>query len=193
MTSMKTIHVLFDSQHGQTMRIAQRIAQPLIAKGATVRVTPLQDYEQLRDLWSADCVILGGSIHDGYHSGPLMAFVERHRRKLEDTPVGFFSVSLSAGGTEGDREEAMGYMERFFEELDWRPAVRSIFAGALRYRQYSWVTRFMMKWIAKKRGIATDTKKNHEYTDWQAVERFVESCWGLACDASPVAEIEPGI
>jgi len=182
---MQTIHVLFDSQHGQTMRIAQQIARTLKEHGALVHLSAVADDDLPADLWSADCLVLGGSIHDGYHSGALMAFVERYRRNLDSIPVAFFSVSLCAGGTASDREEAKGYMERFVQELDWQPTVRTIFAGALRYRHYSWVTRCMMKWIAKKRGIDTDTKRNHEYTNWQTVERFAAACWRLANGLDP--------
>lgn len=33
----------------------------------------------------------------------------------------------------------------------------------------------IMKVIAKRRGGETDTSRDHEYTDWEALARFVES------------------
>jgi menaquinone-dependent protoporphyrinogen oxidase len=45
--------------------------------------------------------------------------------------------------------------------------------AARRYREYNFLKRRMMKKIAKQGGKDTDTSRNHEYTDWNAVNQFV--------------------
>jgi len=47
-------------------------------------------------------------------------------------------------------------------------------AGALKYTQYDFFTRLLMKRIAKKEGRTTDTSRDYEYTDWNAVRQFVK-------------------
>ena len=47
-------------------------------------------------------------------------------------------------------------------------------AGALTYPKYNPFVRFLMKRIARAEGGSTDTTRDHEFTDFAAVERFVE-------------------
>jgi menaquinone-dependent protoporphyrinogen oxidase len=47
-------------------------------------------------------------------------------------------------------------------------------AGALLYTKYNFIVRFVMKQIVKKKSGSTDTSRDHEYTDWAALDRFVE-------------------
>jgi menaquinone-dependent protoporphyrinogen oxidase len=51
-----------------------------------------------------------------------------------------------------------------------------LFGGALLYRQYGLLKRYMMKRIVRDKpgGLSTDTSRDHEYTDWDDVNRFAE-------------------
>lgn len=64
-------------------------------------------------------------------------------------------------------------MNEFLEDTGWQPVSTSIVAGALLYRKYGFFQRWLMKMIVKSSGGATDTSRNHEYTYWAAVDRFV--------------------
>jgi menaquinone-dependent protoporphyrinogen oxidase len=46
--------------------------------------------------------------------------------------------------------------------------------GALRYTQYGFLKRFLMKQISRRHNGPTDTSRDYEFTDWQRVDRFVE-------------------
>ena len=63
----------------------------------------------------------------------------------------------------------------FFQETQWHPDVVEPVAGALAYRKYNFLVRWMMKRIAKKAGGSTDTSRNHNYTNWAALDRFAGS------------------
>jgi menaquinone-dependent protoporphyrinogen oxidase len=41
------------------------------------------------------------------------------------------------------------------------------------YSKYNWFIRFVMKRIARRAGASTDTSRDHEFTDWVALDRFV--------------------
>jgi menaquinone-dependent protoporphyrinogen oxidase len=50
-----------------------------------------------------------------------------------------------------------------------------VFAGALSYSQYKPLKRLVVRALAAVAGHDTDTSRDYEYTDWQAVERFSAS------------------
>ncbi len=47
-------------------------------------------------------------------------------------------------------------------------------AGALLYTKYNFLVRFVMRRIAKKGGPETDTSRDYEYTNWAALDKFVD-------------------
>ncbi len=62
--------------------------------------------------------------------------------------------------------------EDFLAIHHWRPNLIDIFGGALTYTQYGWFTKIIMRYISKQAGSSTDTSRDHEYTDWNQVDRF---------------------
>lgn len=71
-----------------------------------------------------------------------------------------------------EREAARAYGTRFLAETHWQPDLVETFAGAVKYTQYNFLTRYVMKLITRREGGSTDTAHDHEYTDWDAVARF---------------------
>jgi menaquinone-dependent protoporphyrinogen oxidase len=63
-------------------------------------------------------------------------------------------------------------VDEFLARTGWKPGESTSFAGALRYRKYNPVIRLLMRLIVGMAGGETDTSRDYEYTDWQAVERF---------------------
>ena len=122
-----------------------------------------------------DGAFVGASIHVGKHSRRFVEFVEHRRMWLDGMPVAFFSVSLSASGTDEEREEAREYVSTLLSETGWRPQSTATIGGGLRYRKYGFIKRLMMRKIAPQGGRDTDTSRDHEYTDWQTVDRFTDS------------------
>jgi menaquinone-dependent protoporphyrinogen oxidase len=72
-----------------------------------------------------------------------------------------------------EHQEARKITSDFPEHIGWKPLMTTQLAGALKYTQYGFFTRLVMKKIAKREGRTTDTSKDHEYTDWDAVREFV--------------------
>jgi len=46
-------------------------------------------------------------------------------------------------------------------------------AGALAYSKYNFLVKLAMKQIARHNGASTDTSRDWEFTDWQAIDGFV--------------------
>jgi menaquinone-dependent protoporphyrinogen oxidase len=102
-------------------------------------------------------------------------FVEHHKDLLASRPNAFFSVSLSAAASDPEGQASvMQIITQWSERTGWRPATIESLAGALKYTQYSWLKRALMKQIAKHEGGDTDTAQDYEYTDFDQVTRFAE-------------------
>ena len=158
-----------------TAKVATRMAEVIRNKG--FQVTTLQ-VEQLPDNFnpaSFDAAIIGGSIHMGSHPKHLQKFVKQNRDWLISVPSAFFTVCMGINSQqEESRQEAAIYGEKFIKNVDWQPVLTATFAGAVKYTQYNFVTRFIMKLISRREGGSTDTTRDHEYTDWDSVARFTE-------------------
>lgn len=176
---MKTA-IFFASRDGQTRRIAERIAADLRAAGVAVDVFDLATAPSvaLSDYASA-CV--ASSVRLGKHERSAVEFATRHRAELERVSAVFVSVSLSEAGAENlkrsepERRHSAADVQRVIEDFvkatGWRPARVFPIAGALAYTRYNVLLRFVMKRIARKSGGPTDTTRDHELTDWAAVDR----------------------
>lgn len=171
---MARILVLHSSIDGQTKRIAQRVGAVLASEGhvATLRSAdaPAVGVEVAR----SDAVILGAAIRYGHYAPCVEGVVRAHRAAIEARPNAFFSVCLTAGGPGARPKAAQRYVDDLMGKTGWRPGAIAIFAGALRYRHYSLLTRAIIRLIMTITGGDTDTSREYEYTDWQAVDRFAE-------------------
>jgi menaquinone-dependent protoporphyrinogen oxidase len=167
------ILILFGTSEGQTEKIANHIAGIIGNKGHEVRV---ECGERLPDDFAVNdfgAVIIGGSIHMGKYQPYVKKFVLGHRDWLNNIPSAFFTVCMGVTSRHAkDRAGAKQYSVDFLQQSGWQPRLTQTFAGAVKYTQYNVITRFIMKMISKREGGSTDTRRDHEYTDWQAVARF---------------------
>jgi menaquinone-dependent protoporphyrinogen oxidase len=168
----KRVLVLFASTHGQTARIADRLAAGLRERSAAVDVHDLGELPSGLSLKAYGGVVLGASVHGGHHQPAAVEFALHHHAALESMPSAFFSVSLAAADSDDEsREAARDYLETFLEDTEWQPALKASFAGALLYSHYGVFERALMRLIAMRHGHG-EVKWDQEYTDWDAVDGF---------------------
>jgi menaquinone-dependent protoporphyrinogen oxidase len=168
---MTRILIAYGTTEGQTARIADHLADVIRSRGLEAAALDLKRSQDI-SFDRYDAVIVGGSIHMGKHQEGVVEFVRKYRTDLERLPSAFFSVSLAASG---DLPNAEAYVENFVQQTGWRPTKVGLFSGALLYRQYGFLKRFMMKRIVRgKPGMSPDTSRDHLYTDWDQVTRFAE-------------------
>jgi len=169
------ILILYATLEGQTAKIAGHIAQALRNKNHKVTFETVKQLPGDFAHDAFDAVILGGSIHMGHYPRYLSRFVKKNREWLDSIPTAFFTVCMAINSQHDEaRQEAIEYSKRFMRETRWQPTVNATFAGAVKYTQYNFITRLIMKRISQKEGGNTDTAHDHEYTDWEAVARFAE-------------------
>jgi menaquinone-dependent protoporphyrinogen oxidase len=172
---MAFVLVLYGTNEGQTEQIAAYIADVIRERGHDVTLLHGARIPTEFSLATYDGVVVGASVHLGRHQRYVREFAVENSEALGAMPSAFFSVSLSAAGEEIQREQARAILKGFLEEVGWQPEVRAIVPGRLAYGQYGPIKRFVMKRIAKRAGGATDTSRDHEYTDWEGVTRFAEA------------------
>jgi menaquinone-dependent protoporphyrinogen oxidase len=170
--------IVYGTTEGQTAKIAQHIGDAGRRLGHDVSVRLAADIGD-EDLGAFDAVIVGGSLHEGRYQRSVRGFVDRHKASLASRPSAFFAVSLAAASQDPDeRAEARRIATEFASRAGWAPKQIASFAGALKYTQYSWLKRTLMKYIAAKEGGDVDTSRDFEYTDWDEVTRFAEGFFG---------------
>jgi menaquinone-dependent protoporphyrinogen oxidase len=183
---MKPVLVLYASTHGHTAKIAGRIAEALEHAGHAVDLRRVDAHDDPSPHEYA-AVVAGGSIHAGRHQRELEEWVRRHAANLSAMPSAFFSVSLSAAD---DTDEARVVTRRYVDDLidatGWTPRRTASFAGALQYLEYDFFTRLLIKIMMRRGGHPTDSSRDHDFTDWDAVWRFGRDVAATIPAPSPV-------
>ena len=170
---MSTLLIVYGSSEGQTRKIAQYVAGVARELGHRAQVEDSAALPAGIDPGWYDGVVIAGSLHAGKHQPALRDFVRAHARALSRLPTALFSVRLSATGS--DLPGARRCAQALLDETGWTPGLLSLTAGALKYSRYGWLTRWMMRRIARRAGGDTDTRRDYEYTVWGRLRSEVES------------------
>jgi len=178
---MNSILVVYGTTEGQTRKIAEFIANAVRSRGVDVETvdSATDAATNVRPVHAA--AIVCGSLHQRHYQSSLLHFVRHHRTRLAAIPTAFVSVSMTAVLNDAhSRAELQQVAKGFYAESGWSPRFTLHVAGALRYTQYDFFKRLVMKLIAKYQGGDTDTLHDHEYTDWDAITRFVQDFMSVA-------------
>lgn len=185
---MAHVLIVYGTTEGHTAKIAEHIGDAVRRLGHEAVVRPAAEIAE-GALDGCDAVIVGASLHEGRYQRAVRDFIERHAAALAAQPSAFFSVSLAAASRDPDeRAEALRLATDFAARAGWAPRSIASFAGALKYTQYSWLKRMVMKQIAGKERGDTDTSRDFEYTDWAAVTRFAEELVNGIAGGAPSRE-----
>lgn len=167
--------VLYATTEGQTARIAERMAATLRDRGHQVEIHSADAVPAGLDWAAFDGILIGAAIHYGHHPAYLRTLVRQHREALSTRPSAFFSVSLSGGGPGAKPAAAKRYLDKFLRQTAWGPEQTASLAGALQFSKYGAFKRMLMIVFVGLAGGDTDTSRDYEYTDWDAVERFADA------------------
>jgi len=181
---MKPILIAYATREGQSRRIAEHLAATTRARGLTAQVMNVATMPDGFSLDSHGAAVLVASVHMHKHEREMVEFVQSKRQILERLPAFFLSVSLAEASVENPetpearRAQTKADIERIIEEFltetGWQPAHIRAVAGALMYTKYDFLTRFFMKQMARLAGGSTDTSSDHEYTNWEALDKVID-------------------
>ncbi len=166
------IAIFYETWNGQTGRVAVRIAEGLRKAGHEAVVKRCRDATPA-DVSAAEAVLVGSAVQMGKHHSKAVAFVKANLEVFKAKPSGFFSVSMTGRLKNAKEKEMMQkILSDFQKDSGWEPARVECVAGAILYTKYWFLVRWVMKRIAKSQGNDTDTSRDHEYTNWEQVDRF---------------------
>ena len=169
------IVVGYVSVEGQTRRIAGEIAAHAENAGHAAVIMNIAEMPEYT-LERPDRIILCSPIHAGRYPSAFVDFVHREAEWLNAVPSAFVSVTLSIISEDaGERAAARHYPQQLLAETGWTPQAIHDAAGALRYTEYDFFKRWMMKRISKAEGGPVDTSTDHEFTDWAKLHEFVDT------------------
>ena len=169
---MACIAFIYMGCEGQTQKISARISDELVRSGYMVSSYYLADIENNFSPESFDAFVLGCSVRYGKHHLLFRQFVERYTEQISSKPSFFFSVNLAARKLNRSQANNNIYIKKYLESISWVPNMVEVFAGALRYSQYNFFNKIMIKMIMKITGGPTDTGIDVEFTDWKCVVDF---------------------
>ncbi len=180
---MARLLILYGTTDGQTAKIARFLAGELHALGAEVEVCDAaNENPDPRDYVG---VVVAASVHAGGYQKSVVRWARQHAKALADRRAEFLSVCL--GVLQKDPKvlaELARIKGRFVAKTGWQPAYFELVAGALPYTKYGWLKRWTMKRIVAKAHGDTDTSRDYEYTDWEALKAFAQSFYSLCMPGS---------
>jgi len=171
---MSNALIVFATRHGQTERIALRMAKVLTDGGLTVDLADVRRTPHRPPLARYGMVIVAGPVYFGKHPRRLERFIRDNREELSHRDSVLVSVSGSAISAEG-RKEAEAFVAELTRRTGWMPRQTLLAGGAICYTQYNPFLRWMMRRISRSQGRSTDISRDHEYTNWTEVEQFARA------------------
>lgn len=163
----------FATTEGQTQKIAERIALHVCERGYEASVYDTAAQTGFPDIDLFDAVIVAASVHETHHQESAIDFAIAHRDQLAGISSAFVSVSLSAATIDG-RAEAQQYVAQFIATTGWSPTKTLLLGGALRWSECDYFQRQVLQRILLKGSINPDENVNYEFTDWAALEMFID-------------------
>lgn len=167
--------IIYGTIEGQTRKICRFLKEEAEKLGHTADLAEATDEPYSPE--NHDAAILASSVHMSGYNEALMQYIHQNAELLNKMPSAFVSVSLSAAFTEKQDPESWDELkeitQRFFAETHWKPDQVEYAAGALRYSQYSWFKKFIMRQIARQTHHETDDSHDYEYTDYDQLKGFL--------------------
>jgi len=166
------ILVLYATVEGHTRKVARVLAGEFEERSSEVILTNVSDPAYF-DPGNFDAAVLCAPIHVGNYPSQFVQYIQNWKSALTDIPTALVTVSLAINSEhEEERKEAEAYPEKLVRKTGWQPEVYHHAAGALKYVEYDFFKRWMLRRIARSEGGPVDTSRDHELTDWEALKQF---------------------
>jgi len=182
------ILIAYVTRDGHTRRVARRLAAAMDDDRVGVEAV-VSDLDRVPDPFEAegfDGVILAAPVRFGRHPRRMRRYAGDNRDTLERLPSAFVSVSGAAGSADPEGlDEAEGYVERFIERTGWTPDRTACVGGEMAYTKYSPLVRLVVKAASARAGGPVDTSRDHEFTDWKAVDGFAREFASVVRERRP--------
>jgi len=169
-----TVLVLYATIEGHTRKIAERAATKLEGAGQGVVLGDIRE-PGFAIPGRFDGVLICAPIHIGRYPSPVAQFLTDWKDALAQVPTALVSVSLGINSESAEeRAEAEAYPAKLEKKTGFHIPKVYHAAGALKYLEYDFFKRALMRQIVAREGGPVDTSLDHEFTDWVALDAFVQ-------------------
>jgi len=158
----KRVLVTYASKYGSTGGVADAIAKELCSRDVAADVLLIQN---VRNIASYRAVVVGSAIYMGKWMSEAADFIKENRDVLRQVPVAYFLVCMSlAQPTEKKRAEVLSYTDPILKAVpEIKPVGIGTFAGALDYKNLSWIYKKVLK--------SKETPEG-DFRDWNAIRAW---------------------
>src|SRR5204863_2316395 len=118
--NMSKLLIVYCTGDGQTLKIAERIAE--IARSQKFEVDCINAADRPSTDFSTSSyrgIIVGSSLRDRKYNPYVIKFIQDCKADLQRCPSAFFSVSI--GDATFMRKAVDKLVKKFFDEMDWHP------------------------------------------------------------------------
>lgn len=174
---MAEVLIVYATVEGHSRKIAEHLCDHVVRLCRGARVVDAVRLPADLDLNRFAAAIVVAPVHMGRHHQAIAHFARENAAWLQGRPSALVSVSLHAVELEpGDLEECREYVDQFAAETGWIPQETHYAAGALKFTSYDFFKRWAMRRIVAEKGLSQERAKGGdiEFTDWRALEAFVE-------------------
>ena len=175
--------IIYGTTEGQTKKIAETASKHITAGHNQVDLIDSASLTALPDLSSYDALILAASVHQERHQDSIINLVLAQRERFTTLPTAFISVSLSAATADG-LSAAEKYVDRFTWVTKFQPTKVLLLGGALQYSEYDYFKIEIVKHVVMKNSGTFEPTGNHEFTDWDALSKFLDEFLAQVQDQS---------
>lgn len=158
----KKILVTYASKYGSTGGVADAIAKELCSKGMAADVVFIKN---VRNVSSYQAVVVGSAIYMGKWMPEAVDFIKKNEDSLSRVPVAYFLVCMTLSRpTEKKQAEVLSYMDPVLNAAPKiKPVALGTFAGALDYKNLSWLNERILKFKGSQEG---------DFRDWNAIRAW---------------------
>lgn len=182
---MRPILIVFDTRHGQSTRIAERLERRIRELGHEIDVEQNPGARPLL-LHELSAVVVVAPIYNRRHTESIERFVLQYGRSLSSKPTAFVSVSMGAASKlRIVRHGVRRIAHRLFDRSGWRPSHEVYVGGSIDYPVYDPTVVRWMRTAAFLFGLPTDTSRRHELTNWDEVVEAADAIVAAAARDAP--------
>ena len=168
------ILVLYATVEGHSRKVATRIAEHLDDRNYRTVIGDVRE-PGFTVPATFDAAFICAPIHAGRYPEPIARFIEDWKDALALVPTGFVSISLSIYSHNPEESaEAQTFPEKLSMRTGFYASHVHHAAGALKYLENEYFKRCLMRQIAENEGVPVDMSRDYEFTDWDALEGFVD-------------------
>ena len=167
------VTVVYGTVEGHTQKIANAVVDLLETHNHSVHLLDASRNIDDGKFMDCDACIIAAPVHQLRHPDAIINFIRAHMENLNNRPTALISVSLSAAFPDG-MLEAQSYVDRLLERTGWHPKRTHLAAGALRRAEYDFFQEQIIQHIVLKDRSPEEIEGDHEFTDWNALNRFVK-------------------